>query len=391
MKKIQLLAVMLLLLQLPVCAMNLRYGDTITISEPINEDLYISGGTVHVNANIYGDLVIAGGTVVIREKVYGDVLVIAGNCTISDYISEDVRCIGGTLLINGDIGEDLVTGGGDIRIAPGGLVKGDVLMGGGSLAIEGDVQGSVRAYGGTLNFGGTVEKNLLFHGDAANMDGAVNGSSEIAARKLYLGGHSVFGKDVRYWTEGNPRFTAKVLSGHAVFDPTLSIPSGKWQYAGFATLLAMLGYMIVVLIFITIAIWLFHRTFYSAAGYADNQPGKALGSGFLFLVLTPLIIVGLMISLVGIPLALMLLIGYISLLLLAHVIAAVLATYWLALRYRKQWSKVQYIFIALGLFIPIKLISLMPVAGWLFALVAAMLSFGAIWRVVKNYRHRQTT
>lgn len=388
--KIQLLAV-LLLLQLPVWAMNLRYGDTITISEPINEDLYISGGTVRVNANIYGDLVIAGGTVVIREKVYGDVLVIAGNCTISDYISEDVRCIGGTLLINGNIGEDLVAGGGDIRIAPGGLVKGDVLMGSGSVAIEGDVHGSVRAYGGTLNLGGTVEKDLLFHGDAANLDGVINGRSEIAARKLYLGGHSVFGKDVRYWTEGNPHFAAKVLSGHAVFDPSLAIPSGRWQYVGFATLIAMLGYMVVVLVFITIAIWIFPRTFYSAAGLADNQPAKSMLSGFLFLVLTPLIIVGLMISLVGIPLALMLLIGYISLLLLTQVITAVLATYWLALRYHKQWSKVQHIFIALGLFIVIKLVSLMPVAGWLLILLAAMLSFGALWRVVKSYRHRQMT
>lgn len=50
-------------------AFRIEYGNNITISMPVYEDLYIAAGTITINAPIYGDLIVAGGTVIINDTV----------------------------------------------------------------------------------------------------------------------------------------------------------------------------------------------------------------------------------------------------------------------------------------------------------------------------------
>ena len=74
----------------PVAAFQIQYGRTVTINQPVFEDLYVTGGTVIVNAPIHGDLIVAGGTITVNDTVISDILVTGGRVTFNGYVGSDL-------------------------------------------------------------------------------------------------------------------------------------------------------------------------------------------------------------------------------------------------------------------------------------------------------------
>lgn len=63
----------------PALAFVPRTGNVVVVSEPLQDDVYISGGTVQVASAVDGDVVVAGGTVTLTGPVTGSILAAGGH------------------------------------------------------------------------------------------------------------------------------------------------------------------------------------------------------------------------------------------------------------------------------------------------------------------------
>lgn len=369
---------------------RLEYGNNVVITQPVYEDLYISAGSVTINAPVFGDLICTGGTVNINDSVSDDIIVAGGTVTFNGYVGDDIRCAGGRLYIQKNIGGDLVIAGGQVTVNRDVVIGGGLLMGGGEITFNGTVSKSVKAGFGSLVFNGRAEKDIDVRGGNLQMNGTVMGPAIIAANKITIGNDASFNNNVRYWNDkGSVDFRQSIKNGKAVYDPSLKIETGRWYYLGGLSVLGLLWYIGMALLMIAIIQYLFNDTMQKAGDTVFNKTLRSSGFGLLFFVAVPIAAIIAFITIIGVPVGLLLLFNYIVLILLATVITSLVASHWINNRFNYHWGFLKLVFSALGIFMILKLISLMPFLGWLIVLLAICTAFGAILQNINWKRKKQ--
>lgn len=366
----------------PAFALRFERGENVRISQPVNEDIYVVGGTINVEAPVYGDIWCAGGTVIISDTVRGDIVVVGGTVNLRGYAAESVRAAGGTLNLSGGIGGDLIITGGTITVERGALIGGEMAVASGNVVLDGSVRGAVQAASGKLSLSGSVEKGLEFNGEELYLNGAVRGNSVLIASKITLGNAAALSGNVRYWTLGGEMDFGPALreGATATFDPSLKRPSQRPNYwfLGFASLAAVVWYLLAVLVLLWVGQRLFSGVFSRAAQQAQKEPVRSAGYGFLYFAVVPVVFVLLFISLIGIPLGLVIMFLYLLLMALANVITALVAAHALVQYKGYSWSSWQFLLAALGLLVLLKIVGLIPIIGWIVSILAVLVAFGAI-------------
>jgi hypothetical protein len=375
---------------IPANAFRIEYGNNVVISQPVNEDLYVTGGNITINASIHGDLIIAGGTVIINDTITNDILLVGGNITFNGFVGDDIRCAGGNIHISKNVTGDVVLGGGEVMIDKG-VTIGGLIVGGGNITIDGDVNGEVRGGFGNLILNGNVSKDIDCRGGKITINGTVTGKSILASGEIIIGKNAVFNDDVRYWTKKEPfDFKQSLKNGKATYDPSLRMKSGRWYYMGSFTVLGLLWYLGMALVMILIIQYLFSSPMKKAADTFFNSTLKSLGLGFLYFIALPVAAIVAMVTMIGLPVGLLLLFGYIILILLAISITSVVAANWFNNRNNYKWSFWRMAFAALGIFIVLKLTSMIPFIGWLIIMLMVCTAFGSILINI-NWKRKQIT
>jgi hypothetical protein len=262
-------------------------------------------------------------------------------------------------------------------------------MGGGDITFNGTVNKSVKAGFGSLVFNGRAEKDIEVRGGDLQINGTVMGPSIISARKITIGNDASFNNNVRYWNDkGSADFRQSIKNGKAIYDPSLKIETGRWYYLGGLSVLGLLWYIGMALLMIAIIQYLFNATMQKAGDTVFNKALKSSGFGLLFFIAVPIAAIIAFITIIGVPVGLLLLFNYIILILLATVITSLVAAHWINNRFNYKWSYWKLVFTALGIFIVLKLISLMPFLGWFIVLLAICMAFGAILQNI-NWKRKQ--
>ena len=368
---------------------RLEYGNNVVITRPVYEDLYISAGSVTINAPVFGDLICTGGTVNINDSVSDDIIVAGGTVTFNGYVGDDIRCAGGRLYVQKNIGGDLVIAGGQVTVNRDVVIGGGLLAGGGEITFNGTVNKSVKAGFGSLVFNGRAEKDIDIKGGNLRMNGTVMGPAIIAANKITIGNDASFNNNVRYWNDkGSADFRQSIKNGKAIYDPSLKIETGRWYYLGGLSVLGLLWYIGMALLMIAIIQYLFNAILQKAGDTVFNKTLRSSGFGLLFFIAVPIAAVVAFITVIGLPVGLLLLFNYIILLLLATVITSLVAAHGINNRFHYNWGYWKLVFAALGIFIVLKLISLIPFLGWFVVLIAIFMAFGAILQNV-NWKRKQ--
>lgn len=359
-------------------AFRIEYGRNITISQPVYEDLYIAGGNITINAPIYGDLIIAGGTIIINDTVTNDILLAGGTVTFNGFVGDDIRCAGGNIHIAKNVTGDVVITGGRVTIDKTATIGG-LLASGGNITIDGNVNGEVRGAFGDLFLNGNVSGNVDCRGGSITVNGNIADKSVLSSKYIIIGSDAIFNNDVRYWSEQTSLdFNQHIKNGKAIYDPSLRIRSAKWYYLGATTLFALLWYLGMALLMILIIQYLFSATMKKAANTVFNSTLKSLGIGVLFFIAVPVAAVVAFVTIVGVPVGVLLVFSYVALILLATVLTSIVTANWFNNRYDKKWSYWRLVFVAFGIFILLKLVFLIPFAGWLIMIFLVCISFGSI-------------
>ena len=389
MKAVPVLTLLIFLFVTAAQAAKFDTGDTKTIRQPVNDDLYIAGGTININAPVYGDVLAAGGTISITDSVAEDLIVAGGTITLSGNVGDDIRVAGGTIVITGIVGGDIIVAGGQITISPSALIMGDLIITGGDIIIEGTVIGIIKASGGNVNFQGTAMSVLEVYSASLIINGTVNGESILSAQKIEIGNKARFNEDIRYWTSGGKiNFANYQTTGSAVYDETLKQEdsSGPLEMFSFFWILYILAGILLIIIFY----FIFRKIFEGTGKVVNVETGKSLGTGILFLIGIPILIALLMITLIGIPAGFILLVLYIMIVMLSHVLSSLVFAHWINYKYNKGWSKWILIFVSIGIYIALKLIFIIPFIGFLLTILIVALALGALILQLKDRTTLQT-
>lgn len=364
---------------------TVRYGNKIVITQPVYGDLYIAGGSVTINAPVYGELVVAGGNVFINDTITGDINMLAGKAILRGYAGDDLRCLAGTVEIRGNIAGDLAAIGGEILLNEA-ASAGGLIGAGGTVNIRGNIHGNVL---------GSFEKFIL-HGNVSGtfdcrskdlyIDGRIEGDTHIASPEISISTQSYFARNLYY----RNRSEKLILDPHSVkgivqLDPNVRLDEYQWYYLGGATLLGFLWYIGVIISFLLVFQWLMGKLLHSSAIKAAERPLISIVYGLLFIVITPVAAVIIMCSVIGIPMGLMVLALYgIVLLSVLLLVSLLCANIWL-IRYNRQWGYWKICFVALGVFIILKLIISAGFIGWAVMTILVLWALGAITDAAINY------
>jgi hypothetical protein len=138
-----------------VSALVTYNGGQVVIDQPIQDDVFVSGGTVDINAPILS-LLAAGGTININAPVQGDVIVAGGTVNANNNIAGKLVAAGGTVVVSGNIGTNAVITGGTVEVRQGVTVERDALFSGGMVTNAGTIKGNLTVRAQTFTNTGTA-------------------------------------------------------------------------------------------------------------------------------------------------------------------------------------------------------------------------------------------
>lgn len=390
MKKILLLLLAAFSSMYANAAFQTIYGQEVVITNSVENDLYISAGNVRIEAPVHGDVLILGGTVTISSNVTGSIFVLGGELIFSGWVDGNLRCAGGKVNITGTIMKDLVVASGDVTCEKKSIVNGGILAAGGKLAIDGMVKQNVQSYAGTTNISGDIQGELNCRGDAIYIDGTIGRNARLAANDIQIGENAAFQDRVNYWTgDGDVDFRGSMFDRKPVFDNALAIKQPDWQLLGFASVLYLLWYLLASLCVIILFQYLLRKFFLRSANRDNTMTGKSFAYGLIFMIILPALIILSIISLIGIPIGVLLIMLLSGLAIFNSILLSIFAANWINNKYIKNWGNNKIIGIAFAIFIGIKIITLVPFIGWLILFVLSAIMFGSIVRnnILKE-RHR---
>ncbi|OPZ85716.1 MAG: hypothetical protein BWY76_01293 [bacterium ADurb.Bin429] len=334
-----LVSLILLLAGLPLLALELRNGDTVTIPEgtTINDDLIVSGGTVRVDGAVASDLVVAGGNVRVNGRIGGNLIAAGGNVRVAGPVAGTIYAAGGTLDLESAAGRNLVVTGGTVTLGPEGSVARDIAVTGGQVVLAGTVARNVMVGAGNL----TVE-------DTARIGGDLTG--QASSREIAPG--------------------AVIEGATNLTQPTRGEKGKEFGVVGWFLwkLFTAVGLLLIGLLAIAGA----PRFTREAITMIGEHPWGSLLAGLIVLFLTPLVILILFALVITIPLALLLLLLWLAALLVAPVFAVLRIGAWV-------WRRGANLYAALLLGVLIYfLVRLIPVLGDFVGFLVLVFGLGAL-------------
>lgn len=351
-------------------AVDFRGGDEIIVSEPSIDDLYIGGGLISIDEDVDGDLVVAGGSVTVNGNISGDLIIAGGQLTINGNVGDDIRAAGGSIFINGNVGDDVITSGGQLNIDGDSLIGGSLIIGTSFANISGSVNEDLKGVGVKVILTGTVygDVDLQVQDNLTLTKNANIGGNLIytSLREADLDENQVAG-----FIEFNKQTVSTEEFG-SQFQRIFSIWKIVFEIIAYISLLAVALVLILVV----------PQTFQEVAKIANSHPWRSLGLGFIIFIVAIAAAIITAITVIGIPIA-GLLIGVLA---ISLYLAKVFASMWignLILRTKKMSKPRLFGLTALGGFI-ITVIGFVPFIGWLLSFLVLMLAFGASWNFARD-------
>jgi cytoskeletal protein CcmA (bactofilin family) len=306
-KRLKWVIAMLVLVAVPVfgwvsIANAQKFSNTIEEGRTVNSSLYSSGKTIDIKGTINGDVYCAGQNIRIEAVVKGDVICGGQDITIDGVVEGSVRAGGQFVTIKGTVARSVSVASMNFSLDAGAKVGQDLTVVGDNSNIKGMVGRDVTVSGNTLAFNGPVGRNV--HATGTNVQ--LKGSARVAGdfnytsdREVNKAKDAVVGGDVSQVkanknVQSSPRFSLGLY------------------------LFLLFGLLIIYLVIAYFFPQFLRRTSDKIkVGYL-----KTFLVGLAASFLLPMLSLGLIISIVGIPLVAFLLLGWLFASTLAFPIAA---------------------------------------------------------------------
>jgi len=282
-------------------ALSIAGGAPLARAAPPASDRFIAGGTVTEVAPVAGDLIAAGGSVDVDTDVAGGVVAAGGKVRIGGSVGQSVHAAAGQLSLVGRVARNARLAGGEIEIGPKAQIAGNLGAAAGRIAVRGAVDGHLSAGAGTLL-----------------IDAPIGGDVEAVAGTLEIGPNARIAGTLRYRsTEPLERDPAAQVVGEIVRvgpDPAKwSSEAGEMRRG--AGLFWTTGLMLLAALLVAVTPRL-------SASVSESLRGRP----------APIAAVLLLVTIIGVPLALLLVFAWLALLPVAWASTGIAVGDWLLAR-----------------------------------------------------------
>lgn len=355
-----------------VLAQDARPGAT-TAEQRFGGDLFIGGGSITVREAVKGDLFAAGGSVDIDTPVAGDAVMAGGKLRLGADVGRNVYAAGGQLTVLGKVGGNARMAGGQIEIAPQAEVAGNLTVTGGNVQLRGGIKGHVQAAGGQLLIDGPIGGDVI----ATSGKVTLGPGARIAGKLRYRSGEPLEQDAAAQVTGGIEQLLPKLGrgDGKARAEPALDDESGRQHLRS-----PLRAWTVGLMVLAALLLALLPGVSAGVASTWRERTGRSLLTGFVVLVCVPVAAILLLITIIGIPVALAVVAAYLALLPVAYVASAIGAGDWALQRWQPQrvaqaWWRIGAACVAL---LVLALLGWVPVLGWVIGLLALLAGLGAV-------------
>jgi cytoskeletal protein CcmA (bactofilin family) len=325
------------------------------------DDSFVAGERVDWKDDTRGELFAAGESVTVQGAIGGDAVLAGRALSVRGSIADDVYAAGETVLLAGHVY-------GGVRAAGRAI----------TLAGEGKVDSGISAAGELVTIDGLVEKYAQIAANRVRINGKINGDVVISSSALVLGPNAVVRGNLTYRGPRPPVMEAGARVIGAVRH-TIYRGGAPWLGASivFGLIVWLVGWLIVGALCIAFAPAALLRV--SRVAHAWRWQAPLLGLALL--LIAPPVIGLLLVSMIGIPLALVLLLAYLLALPLGYLAGVISVSDWIAegsARPGLTPTRTRRI----GLFVLVLLCFAMalavPVLGWFANLLVLLYGIGAM-------------
>lgn len=297
----------------PAAPASFKAGQSLVATSSSPGNAYAAGASVVLTAPVEGDFSVVGGSVVTAAPVKGDGLIVAGSLSSRANVAGDLRAIGGTIAVTQPIGGDFFAAG--FSVSDSGRVGGSVFIVGADVALNNGASGPVTIYGNTVTLDGTFDADVTV----------------VSSGRVSLAPGAVIHGAFSYQSPEMATIPASVvLDGGVAYTNASYLPDPGTSHTlaflsvGFFIVARIIGALILAGLLAGL-FPVFARSIID--GVVIARPREVLLTfllGFALLVATPIAIVFLLLTFVGIGLALLLFLLYALLALLALIYAGIL-------------------------------------------------------------------
>ncbi len=361
------LTILFILSSSSVSAAVYRNGNRIDIpkGQDVKESLYISGKSINIDANVDGDIFCAAQTVRITGRVNGDVICGAQSIVVTGEINGNLRAGAQSIDLEGIINRNANLFGQNIEISSGSAIMGEA-----------------NIWSQDVDVRGVVTKKLDGGAQIMTILGKV-GEVDVHVEELSVGPEAVVQNNLTYTSLNKAKLSANSLVGGQILQRQPPASPEKTQSQNRRPTRSVLGIgriisLIVQLILATLIVAFFAKPMNSASAVMYKKILPTLGIGLLILIFTPVIMVIIALTLIGIPLSILLLFVYIFSFFIGRVLAAgvvgrlLLEKFWVDKKENDMWS------VIIGI-IAMWFIFSIPIVGSILSVIVLIWGLGGVY------------
>lgn len=328
----------------------------------IEKSIYIISQSLVIDGEVNGDVFCITQNLVITGKVNGDVLCLTNNVKLHGIVEGNARIlVSNNATLNGQIKKNANIIASQISTENFSSIGGDLLARAEEAVINGNVGRNIEGSFDKVSISGHVGGNVTLDMSGSTAKATINDQA-------YVGGA------LNYKSAYKNIIISKEASVKGKITHDLKKPAKeKKKVFGFIWFYSLFTCLIIGLLLASLA----KNKVKRITLVMSEKSSRALTRGILLFFLTPGVLVLLIVTIIGIPLAFILALLIFIAILLAKIIAGI----WLGEKILKKahWQENNLILATLIGITTAKLLFTIPFLGWLLSLVAIIFATGAIW------------
>lgn len=368
--KIKTLKILLLLaiILLPIGAakaMDTKAGNSIYVAkeEIITGNFYAVGSTITIDGDIGGDLIAAAQTINVNGRIEGDIIAAAQNIVINGEVGGNIRIAGNSLTVNGAVARNVNLFGANIVIGNNAKIGWDVFAAAANVEIRGDIAGTLSGQAEKVTIAGKIGENIKL-----KLSGNEKEELIIAPGALVAG-------NLTYTSIKAAKISESKAIGGKIQQ---NIPKIEKNQAFISWLFRKLFAIFSALVVGLALVLIFKKIIPKILAKMGENPLKTMLPGLIIMFIVPPIALILILTFIGIPLALIISAWWLVATYIARIIAAILAGQIIVKYLFKKNNFNLFWSLILGVFVCWLLFAI-PFVGWIIYLFATWLGLGGIY------------
>lgn len=349
-------------------AFSTEVNDNIYIgkNEAVDGNFYATGKSITIDGVVSGDVICAAQTITINGIVEGDIIAAAQNINFNGDVKGNIRVMANYLNVNGVVGKNLNVFSSVTTFSKNSKIAWDAVIFSNASEIRGIIEGNLH---------GSISDTVITGKIGRNVDLIIDEKGSNSS--LVINKEAVIAGDLNYTSLTDASIESESSIAGQINKTQAQKKSFNWSVFVWMRIFGIFSALLVAL-----AMWfLWEDGVSKSLANINRKWGLNLLSGLIIFGTILFASVIMAITVIGLPLAFVLLIMGATVFYLGKIISAIFVGNFLVSYFTKK--KLPVLSIVIGIIIAWLLFSI-PYVGWILSLIALLLGGGALLAVLKE-------